>query len=58
MHGRAEALYKALLLLHPDRAEISSLLGILYCQTQRPEEAARLLERAPASDWVAHEFMG
>ena len=50
--------YKALLLLHPDRAEISSLLGILYCQTQRPEEAARLLERAPAGDWVAHEFMG
>ncbi len=56
----AEAIYKELLLRQGpfDRAAASSLLGILYCQTQRPDEAAPLLERAPASDWVAHEFMG
>ncbi len=56
----AEAEYKALLLRreHIDHLAVSSLLGILYCQMQRPDEAAPLLEQAPASDWVAHEFMG
>ncbi len=56
----AEAQYQALLSsdVRIDRADVSSLLGILYCQIQRPDEAARLLERASVSDWVAHEFMG
>ena len=56
----AEAQYKALLLQQGsvDRSAASSLLGILYCQLQRPDEAAALLERAPAIDWVAHEYMG
>ena len=55
----AEAQYKTILRDGPnDRAAASSLLGILYCQTQRPDEAAPLLEGAPASDWVAHEYMG
>ena len=55
----AEAQYKVLLQRHGhvDNAA-ASLLGILYCQTQRPDEAAPLLENAPARDWVAHEFMG
>jgi hypothetical protein len=56
----AEVKYKALLLQRGsvDHSAASSLLGILYCQMQRPDEAASLLERAPAIDWVAHEFMG
>jgi hypothetical protein len=56
---RAEAQYKVLLQRHGhvDNAA-ASLLGILYCQTQRPDEAAPLLENAPARDWVAHEYMG
>jgi hypothetical protein len=56
----AEAQYKALIQAGDPtiRNSASSLLGILYCQMQRPELAATLLEAAPLSDWVAHEYMG
>jgi protein O-GlcNAc transferase len=59
--GQAESLCRSLLAGAPDHAGASSLLGIILAQSQRTEEAARLLGRAAAllpDDPSAHNNYG
>jgi tetratricopeptide (TPR) repeat protein len=47
-HGEAEALYRRLLEAVPDHADANHLMGMLACQTGRPEAAPALIASAVA----------
>ncbi len=52
-HAEAQALYRRVLMTHPDHAEGLAGCGVMAFQLGRPEEALRLLRRAVAA---RHDF--